>query len=133
MQHTLKLVVERLASREPSAEETYLYLLSVFHEDMHGEAFTYMRQPLEYPLPQLSTAHTEGTPAELSEGPLPGDVEIPEATFQLGATPDLPFVFDNEKWAHPVQTASFQIDRAPVSNAEFSEFVDDGGYLRQEL
>jgi len=120
MQQTLKLVVERLSSREPSAEETYLCLLSVVHEDMHGEAFTYMRQTLEYPLPQVSTAHAEGTPAELGEGPLPGDVEIPEATFQLGATPDLPFVFDNEKWAHPVRVASFQIARAPVSNAEFS-------------
>jgi len=133
MQQTLKLVVERLSSREPSAEETYLCLLSVVHEDMHGEAFTYMRQTLEYPLPQVSTAHAEGTPAELGEGPLSGDVEIPEATFQLGATPDLPFVFDNEKWAHPVRVASFQIARAPVSNAEFSEFVDDRGYLRQEL
>jgi iron(II)-dependent oxidoreductase len=52
--------------------------------------------------------------------------------FQLGATPDLPFVFDNEKWAHPVEVSSFKIARAPVTNAEFAEFVEGGGYLRRE-
>ncbi|MEE8349753.1 MAG: selenoneine synthase SenA [Acidobacteriota bacterium] len=133
MQKTFQLVTERLNSGEPSAVETYLYLLSVFHEDMHGEAFTYMRQTLELPLPQFSTSSAEETPAEQGEGPLPGDVDIPETIFQHGSTPDLPFVFDNEKWAHPVRVASFQIARAPVSNSQFSDFVNDGGYQRQEL
>ncbi len=133
MQQVSRLVVERLNSHEPSAQETYLYLLSVLHEDMHGEAFTYMRQTLEYPAPQAGNTHADSTPHELGEGPLPGDVEIPEATFQLGATPDLPFVFDNEKWAHPVEIPPFKIARAPVTNAEFSQFVEDGGYLRREF
>ncbi len=133
MSQVLELVVKRLNSHEPSAEETYLYLLSVLHEDMHGEAFTYMRQTLEYPEPQLGIAHADSTPDELGGGPLPGDVEIPGATYQLGATPDLPFVFDNEKWAHPVEIPPFRIARAPVTNGEFAEFVEDGGYLRREL
>jgi iron(II)-dependent oxidoreductase len=51
----------------------------------------------------------------------------------LGGTPDLPFVFDNEKWAHPVQVSPFRIARAPVTNAEFAEFVADRGYARREL
>src|SRR5207249_7654462 len=42
-----------------------------------------------------------------------------------------PFVFDNEKWAHAVQIRPFAIARAPVTQAEFAAFVDDGGY-RQE-
>jgi iron(II)-dependent oxidoreductase len=66
-------------------------------------------------------------------GPCPGDVDIPSGTYMLGGTRDLPFVFDNEKWAHPVQVRSFRIARAPVTNAEFAEFVDDGGYERREL
>ena len=132
MQQVLRRVVERLKSHEPSARETYLYLLSVLHEDMHGEAFTYMRQTLEYPAPQVGVPDADLALAELGEGPLPGDVEIPEATFQLGATPDLPFVFDNEKWAHPEEIPSFKIARAPVTHAEFSQFVEDGGYLRRE-
>jgi iron(II)-dependent oxidoreductase len=122
-------VLERLAAREPDAAETYLHLLAVLHEDMHGEAFTYMRQTLGYPAPDL---RSHVFPDRLRAGPLPGDAAIAGGTFRLGATPDLPFVFDNEKWAHPVEVAPFSIARAPVTNAEFAAFVEDGGYLRRE-
>jgi iron(II)-dependent oxidoreductase len=63
-----------------------------------------------------------------SGGSLPGDVEIPGGTFVIGASPDSPFVFDNEKWAHPVKINPFRIARAPVTNGEFLEFVEAGGY-----
>src|SRR2546427_1251139 len=127
MQRVLDAVVERLHGHAPSAQETYLYLLSVLHEDMHGEALTYMRQTLSYPAPQLGS-----TPAALGSGPWPGDADIPGGTLYLGATPDQPFVFDNEKWAHPVEVAPFRMARAPVTNAEFAAFVADGGYQRRE-
>jgi iron(II)-dependent oxidoreductase len=127
MQRVLDAVVERLQGRSPSAQETYLYLLSVLHEDMHGEALTYMRQTLSYPAPKLGSP-----PAALGSGPLPGDVEIPGGTFYLGTTPDQPFVFDNEKWAHPVEVAPFRMARAPVTNAELAAFVADGGYQRRD-
>ncbi|MCZ7627515.1 MAG: hypothetical protein M5R38_18675 [Candidatus Methylomirabilis sp.] len=48
----LEAVLGRLDAHQPDAEETYLHLLAVLHEDMHGEAFTYMRQTLEYPVPE---------------------------------------------------------------------------------
>src|SRR5262249_47531456 len=128
MQRVLDAVVERLQGHAPSAQETYLYLLSVLHEDMHGEALTYMRQTLSYPAPQLGS-----TPVALGSGPLPGDVDIPGGTFYLGATPDQPFVFDNEKWAHPVEVAPFRMAKAPVTNAEFAAFVEEGGYQRREF
>jgi iron(II)-dependent oxidoreductase len=127
MQRVLDAVVERLQGHDPSAQETYLYLLSVLHEDMHGEALTYMRQTLSYPAPKLGSP-----PAALGSGPLPGDVDIPGGTFYLGATPDQPFVFDNEKWAHPVEVAPFRMARAPVTNAELAAFVADGGYQRRD-
>ena len=38
------------------------------------------------------------------------------------------FLFDNEKWGHPVEVQAFRIARAPVTNEEFAAFVDDGGY-----
>jgi iron(II)-dependent oxidoreductase len=53
---------------------------------------------------------------------------VPGGRFDLGAVPDGSFVFDNEKWAHPVDVPPFRIGRAPVTNAEFTAFVDDGGY-----
>jgi ergothioneine biosynthesis protein EgtB len=38
------------------------------------------------------------------------------------------FAFDNEKPAHQVFLQNFTIDKAPVSNADFLEFIHDGGY-----
>jgi iron(II)-dependent oxidoreductase len=132
MQRVLDAVVERLQGHAPSAPETYLYLLSVLHEDMHGEALTYMRQTLSYPAPQLDSPSAAALPAALGRGPWPGDVDVSGGTFALGATPDQPFVFDNEKWAHAGDVAPFQMARAPVTNAEFAAFVEDGGYRRRD-
>src|SRR5262249_33162301 len=108
-------------------------LLSIFHEDMHGEAFLYTRQTLAYPAPREGAfaGKPAGVPGQ--GGPLPGDVVIPGGTFLLGATPEEPFVFDNEKWAHPIQVKPFAIARAAVTQAEFAAFVDDGGYRRPDL
>jgi iron(II)-dependent oxidoreductase len=131
----------------PTAEEAYFILLSVFHEDMHGEAFLYTRQTLGYSRPQLEGRGVRGEGREKSHsltphpspltpveaGPLPGDVQIPGGTFQLGAGRDEPFVFDNEKWAHPVGLQPFAIARAPVTQAEFAAFVAEEGYRRAEL
>jgi iron(II)-dependent oxidoreductase len=122
-------VLERLRQCEPSREDRYFTLLSVFHEDMHTEAFTYTRQTLGYPAPPLGMENSHGKEA----GPLPGDVGIPGGSFRLGATPDEPFVFDNEKWAHPVAVRPFAIAKAPVTQAEFAAFVADDGYRRRPL
>ena len=133
MRQVLDLVIARLDSREPSAEETYLYLLAVLHEDMHGEAFTYMRQTLDYAAPRPVVTGTKDGSESHKGGPLPGNVAIAGGTFQLGSRPDHPFVFDNEKWVHPLEVAPFEIARAPVTNAEFAAFVDDRGYSRRDL
>jgi iron(II)-dependent oxidoreductase len=123
------LVLERL-QREPDPELAYFVLLSVFHEDMHGEAFLYTRQTLGYPAPVglVTERGSEGV-----SHPLHGDVSFPGGVFQLGATADEPFVFDNEKWAHPVELQPFAMARAPVTQAEFAAFVEDAGYSRPEL
>jgi iron(II)-dependent oxidoreductase len=124
-------VLDRLRQRQPDEAEVYFFLLSVFHEDMHTEAFTYTRQTLGYAPPRLS-AVPGGVPGG-GGGPLPGDTNVPGGTFLLGATPDEPFVFDNEKWAHSVDAKPFAMARAPVTQAEFALFVGDGGYRREEL
>jgi gamma-glutamyl hercynylcysteine S-oxide synthase len=43
------------------------------------------------------------------------------------------FAYDNERPRHRVELAAYRIDRAPVTNARFLEFVEDGGYGRREL
>jgi iron(II)-dependent oxidoreductase len=121
-------IVRSIQDREPSPEESYFILLSVFHEDMHDEAFTYTRQALAYPPPEGKT----GPSTPVASGGL-GEVHIPGGTFSLGAHPEEPFVFDNEKWAHPVEMKPFAMARTAVTQAEFAAFVDQGGYRRKEF
>ena len=137
METVLDRVIDCLGSGDPDKDELYFYLLTVFHEDMHDEAITYTRQTLGYPAPKFGTKGTVPfKPGGLSPSPsepLAGDVEILGGPFMLGAPQNLPFVFDNEKWAHPVEVKPFRIARAPVTNSEFAAFVDDGGYRREEF
>lgn len=120
----LGLLIERLGDGLASEQDSYLYRFTTFHQDMHNEAYTYSRQTLGYPTPVFALAEPEGKPA----GALSGDVELPGGTFMIGNPPEAGFVFDNEKWAYPVTVAPFRMARAAVTNAEFAEFVMDGGY-----
>ena len=120
----------RLNTEGPTLD--YFIRLAAFHEDMHGEAFTYTRQTHGLPEPPISEYDPEIL-EDQPRGPLEGDVEVPGGDFMLGATQDMGFDFDNEKWSHPVQISPFEISRAPVTNEQFRSFVDDGAYLRQEL
>ena len=113
-----------------TSDEFYFYLLAMFHEGMHAEALAYTRQTLGYSAPAFVISQT---PGHDSAGPFPGDVEIPGGTFLIGATPDFPFAFDNEKWAHPVEIKPFRIARAPVTNGEFLAFVEDRGYRKAQF
>jgi len=119
---------EELLARGVDDEARYFYELSIRHEDMHVEAQAYMRQTSSNAPPQGL-----GSAARPQAGALAGDASVPGGTWRLGSTDDDGFIFDNEKWAHPVELAPFRIARAAVTNAEFAAFVDDGGYRRQEF
>ena len=132
---TLAYLDETLARCLEAAKDggdLYSHHLALFHEDMHDEAFTYTRQTLGYPAPPFATLEHRAAGA-LGGGPLPGDVEVPGARFMLGATEREPFVFDNEKWAHPVDVPTFRIARAAVTNEQFADFVAAKGYERRDL
>jgi ergothioneine biosynthesis protein EgtB len=55
-----------------------------------------------------------------------GQVQSPKSKVQSFANYD--FAFDNEKPAHQVFLQDYALDRAPVSNGDFLEFIRDGGY-----
>lgn len=124
-------VLARLEREGLTEEAAYFMRLATFHEDMHGEAFTWTRQThaLSPPGPATDGAGAVARPA----GPLPGDIRLPGGELTLGAGADEEFAFDNELPAHRVEVASFRIARAAVTNAELAAFAADGGYLRREL
>ena len=125
--------IERLRSREPSAEEIYYYLLCIFHEDMHAETLTFIRQTLGYPRPNISTGSNTPMLTAIERDFQFHDVDVPGGVFCLGASPGAPFAFDNEKWGHSVEIEPFSISATPVTNAEFLEFVEADGYHLQGI
>ena len=109
----------------PSTDaQAYFAQLAVFHQDMHNEAFSYMWQTLGYP---MTVSYPEPGVS------FAGDIDVPASTVSLGAKLGSGFVFDNEKWAHAVRLPAFAIARSAVSNAEYSSFVEAGGYARREF
>jgi iron(II)-dependent oxidoreductase len=132
-----RTVAERVAEQvlRPDATEVTRHFAryTVHHYDTHTEALTYTRQSLGYPAPVLPGLTDTEPPEGSGAGPLPGDVEVAGGRFTLGARMTEPFVYDNEKWAHVVEVAPFAIARAPITQAEFAAFVEDGGYADPRL
>jgi iron(II)-dependent oxidoreductase len=125
--------VLELLDRGPLNDElVYFVKLSVFHEDMHTEAFTYTRQTLSYPAPTFDAGSSGTIPTE-NANDFEGDADLPASVIELGADRDAAFVFDNEKWAHAVQVPRFAIAKTAVTQTEFAAFIEDGGYRRPEL
>jgi iron(II)-dependent oxidoreductase len=141
MQRVLDRVVEEYESGQLTARQPvdgynaeYFLYLTLFHECMHAEAFTYTRQTLEYPPPRMGTVMgtaTKTQPGRRAERL--GDAFVPGGRYFMGGPQPTPFVFDNEQDGLWVDVAPFHIARTAVSNGELADFVADGGYERPEL
>lgn len=125
-------------------DQDYFLNLVLLHEQMHAEAITYTRQTLSYPPPPIGTDEKQVDDNQIGfseqhaahgqpDNCLTGDAEIPGGKFTLGNARERRFVFDNEQLAHEIEIAPFAIARTTVSNGEFRNFVEDGGYSRSEL
>ena len=101
------------------------------HEAMHQETLLYMWHRLPHVqkrAPRLVRYERGGEP------PARATVSIPAGVATLGARRSaIPFGWDNEFGLHAVDVAAFEIDVHSVTNAEFLEFVDAGGYRNPEL
>ncbi|MGB1251009.1 MAG: SUMF1/EgtB/PvdO family nonheme iron enzyme [Candidatus Promineifilaceae bacterium] len=62
----------------------------------------------------------------------PEMIYIPPSTFLMGSAEDDPEAQDNEKPQHELWLAGYYIDRYPVTNAQYRDFIAAGGYGKQE-
>lgn len=119
------------ADRDPLAARGRVFSVAIEHELMHQETLLYMfqRLPVEW----------KRRPPDLpdyrfSDGGSAGIVEVEGGPVVLGADFDTTdFGWDNEFPEHTVNAAGFRLDRTPVRNGEFLEFVVDGGYQQPEF
>jgi gamma-glutamyl hercynylcysteine S-oxide synthase len=121
------------ALERADAGQLYPFGLAVLHECMHSEALLMTLQTLALPAPPMLERAAEGDAGSDGAAVVARDIAYAGGTFQMGAQPGVSrFVFDNEKWAHRTTVAPFAIASACVSNAEYAQFVDAGGYGRRE-
>jgi ergothioneine biosynthesis protein EgtB len=102
-----------------------LLLLGLNHEQQHQEL---LLTDIKYILGHnpLFPAYREDY-TELNPNPDRKYLNIPEGVYEIGFTGD-GFCFDNELGRHKVYLQKFEINASLVSNAEYLEFIKDGGY-----
>ena len=123
--------VEALSGTDVLADHGRVYQLVIEHELMHHETLLYMLQQLD----RRFLVRPADLPAcRLGAGAAPGRVRVPKGEAIVGASFDsVPFGWDNEFEAQRSVVDSFEIDQTPVRNAQWLEFMEAGGYGRQDL
>src|SRR5215471_719714 len=102
------------------------------HEPMHQETLRYMW----HRLPFDRKIRPADTTAPLIGGapPPPRSVRIPAGVATLGTSRDrYPFGWDNEFVANRVSVPAFEMDVYNVTNQDYMDFVEAGGYEKREL
>lgn len=120
----LDACIEALPREGGDDAALYFARLALFHEDMHGEAFCWLRAALGYPAP--TGVSMPPLPARVPLGVRGGEVRIGVDASAAG------FAFDNERPGRTLRLRDFEIDSAPVSAGAFARFVDAGGYDEPE-
>ncbi len=119
-------LAERLGEGNEESGFRTTALMVLEHELMHQETLLYMLQQLPHG-GKRRPADWPDLPA--GKGRPGGRVRVPAGRALLGTQRgSLEFAWDNELPEHVVDVPAFQIDRTPVTNAEFLEFVEAGGY-----
>ncbi len=105
------------------------------HDAMHHETLAYIFHRLPY-AQKIRPAGLAGIDARRIGGEPAGrhSVRIPAGRATLGAAPgEIPFGWDNEFPRHAVEVAAFDVDADSVTNRDYLEFVDAGGYEDEAL
>ncbi|HMO80339.1 MAG TPA: ergothioneine biosynthesis protein EgtB [Pyrinomonadaceae bacterium] len=130
-----KLLADESLFSEPGSELEELVVLGLNHEQQHQELFL---TDLKYTFsvnPLFPVYRENYVPEEASEPPASGDgrfITLEGGIVEIGHTGG-GFCFDNELARHKVYLDDHSIATRLVTNAEFLEFVNDGGYRDHRL
>jgi len=117
-----------LGSGDPLLRDGYVFRMVAQHEHQHGETIL---QAL-----QLKGGEPYRAPRARAV-PAPrwrpsGMVRFPGGEVEIG-TDDRSAAYDNERPLHTVRLRPFLIDAAPVTNGEYREFMEAGGYRERRF
>ena len=113
-------VLDRLERDNGRAERLWHFVLQ--HESQHGETIAFLKRLAE----GAAIAYDAGA-AAAGEDMIP----VPAGAITIGS--DDQDALDNEGGRHEVFVGDFRIARAPVTQAAYAAFIDEGGYRRAEF
>jgi iron(II)-dependent oxidoreductase len=125
-----KLDTLDLEAGDPLLRDGYVYAMVAQHEYQHNETILQtlqLKQGTPYRAPRRVVIPEPA--AHVAVGSM---VRFPGGDVPIG-TDDRRVAYDNERPRHVMYVAPFRIDVAPVTNAQYLEFMNDGGYRRREL
>jgi len=120
----LDLVERATFSGQRLVTDGFVFGMIAQHEQQHDETMLVTHQLRRGG--QVLSAPPPG-PAPADAAGLPREVLVPGGQFTMGTSAE-PWALDNERPAHLVDVAPFYLDTCPVSNAQYAEFIADGGY-----
>jgi iron(II)-dependent oxidoreductase len=117
-----------LDGNDPLLKDGFVYHMVLQHEYQHNETMLQTLQLMQ------GSGYRPEIRADLPPGNPPEEeiVYVPGGPFVMG-TDDRAWALDNERSAHEVEVPSFYLDTTPATNRAYLEFVEDGGYDREEL
>jgi iron(II)-dependent oxidoreductase len=120
---------EALDEHLNTLDHTELLHVAIEHRLMHSETLAYLlhQLPLDRKKRAPQDAFFTGHPAS------PHVVRIPAGTATLGLGKHQGFGWDNEFRSHAVAVPEFAMDAFNVTNGEFLEFMESGGYQEKSF
>jgi len=125
-----KLETLDLEAGDPLLRDGYVYAMVAQHEYQHNETILQtlqLKRGAPYRAPR--GLRVPEPRVDIAVGSM---VRFPGGSVPIG-TDDRRVAYDNERPRHMVDLAAFRIDVAPVTIAQYLEFMGDGGYARREL
>ena len=120
-----------LASDDPLVRDGYVYQMVLQHEYQHNETMLQTLQ-LKRGAPYAPAFRRELPRRGVPNGAGERMVRIATDGATIG-TDDRRRAYDNERPRHLANVSRFWIDRTPVTNGAYLDFMSDGGYRRPEL
>ncbi|HEV7563357.1 MAG TPA: SUMF1/EgtB/PvdO family nonheme iron enzyme [Solirubrobacterales bacterium] len=107
-------------AEDPLLRDGFVYEMLLAHEHQHNETMLQLLQMVDgyRPLRPVGTLPVATGGAEA--------IPIEAGSYEIGAR-DHGFAYDNERRRHSVALDAFEIDRTPVTNAAYTEFMDATG------
>jgi ergothioneine biosynthesis protein EgtB len=125
-EHVDDRMLELLAVHEDDAELAFLVTLGLHHEQQHQELMLTDIKHVFFSNPLYPVYRTSPSPESTAPQPLTFE-SIVGGRREIGAS-TTGFYFDNETPRHATWLEDFSLANRLVTNAEFAEFIRDGGY-----